>query len=601
LVIPGDIKAAAASPKQAFRPVKAEFRAGQRRASPTVKSHRPPLSPTAEHSSTTTESQQAVITNPELLATLAEQKLALLKVSDLAATSLDRTHDKEDTPSDALKVVDEAIALLQEEIAEARSASAETQTRLQSELDELRVSKKEDEHSRSDAKAKTRVLEEAKRLVEIERAEADKKRSIAKQSRQLMQDHVDRMKAEVARLERKETDNERKNRKLHAEQSAKIARLQEELSQKRENVLQAESALRKVTGRVEALEQAIDGRKTDLTARRQQVAGVTWAQIQRSVSNPTYFAPPEAGYPQWLPANENIMSSGSLSSSPPVQSDQIGYSLSKVESVPPKTSFLEHRLWHHRDHVNALDSLYPASMPQSRFASVENLVDHSSFAPFGPDISPKRQSPVFEPDQQPGRKLALPFFMHGSLTSLTGDMSPSAEPSGSISPGPLSPMTPHQASLLPTHLFDLLDEDEDEGQMTVMSSPSKGFTSLSDEIIARPPFNGDNRTPTVSPNLDSDFVAPRPSPSAQNLAAMSQIAADWNNDRHPLSLNPSAKAFNFIMPPGEMITEEKKIKARGSFGMKEGGLRDVWNRATKKNGSGASQATFSPFDDDLLA
>lgn len=532
-----------------------------------------------------------------LAAALAEKKLASIQASATASSPspADDT-PAPDTPSDT--AINETVADLQKQIDSAKAASVAAQAKLQSELEQLRLQKKEEDKNRSEAKARTRVLEEGKRLAEVERAEADKKRNAARLSRQTMLDHIERLKHELSRLDRKEADHERKLSQSQADCSAKVAKLKEQLAKKQDELAQAEMALKKVTTRVEVLEQAIGARKAELEGKRHE-AGAMWNQIQqRSISNPAYYGSNDAAY-HWLPPADPMGHSGPPSNSPTAMSEQNGYVYNRTESAPVKTSFLEHRLWHQREHANPLDSLYPTSVPQSRFASAENLHDHSNFAPFGPQLTQSRSLPHPDqgsPDQGGARNLALPFFMHGSLTSLTGEMSPNSTRNGMPDPGPLSPMTPHQASLLPSHLFNLLDDDEDDEESTAV------FGDRGQENKQVQPIGSERRSsPDKSPSLSPSTPPASRSPTIQSMSAMSHIASEWNNipdgssSRHPLSLNPSAKAFNFTMPAqdGEMMLEKP---GRSGFD-----LREVWNKAVKKSSSGKASSSFSPFEDDLLA
>lgn len=590
-ILPGDIRGPVLSPKKAIRPVKAEFRAGQRRASPITRSSRdkssitPPLE---------LQQQSEPLAEARLAAALAEKKLASIQASaQLSSPSSSDEAATPESPSEA--VVDEIVTDLQKQIESAKAASDAAQAKLQAELEQLRQQKKEEDKNRAEAKARTRVLEEGKRLAEVERAEADKKRNAARLSRQTMLDHIERLKHELSRLDRKEADHERKLTQSQADCSAKIAKLKEQLAIKQDELAQAEVSLKKVTARVEILEQAIEARKAELDSKRHE-AGAMWAQIQqRSVSNPAYYGSNDAAY-HWLPAGDPMTGSGSSSNSPIAMPDQPGYAYNRTESAPIKSSFLEHRLWHQREHANPLDSLYPTSVPQSRFASAENLHDHSNFAPFGPQLTQSRSLPHPEqgsPDQGGARNLALPFFMHGSLTSLTGEMSPNSTRNGMPDPGPLSPMTPHQASLLPSHLFNLLDDDEDEEESTAVFDAEKQVRPIGSER---------NQSGDKSPSDSLDLMPTSRSPVGQNMSAMSHIASEWNNipdgssSRHPLSLNPSAKAFNFTMPAQD---EEVMPEKTGRSGFD---LREVWNKAVKKS-SGGNKATssFSPFEDNLLA
>ncbi|GAA6056534.1 hypothetical protein JCM3770_006865 [Rhodotorula araucariae] len=129
--------------------------------------------------------------------------------------------------------------------------------------------------------------------------------------------------------------------------------------------------------------------------------------------------------------------------------------------------FLEHRLQHRAAHGDDPPAHFlpfdfdglgaPAcepSPPQQRSAHAESFSDPLD------DHSPGGTALGSKP-----RALALPLqYLDSGL--LAGSESPSLD-------GPLSPMTPHQASLIPSQLFHMLDDDDDEdGLFVVPDSPT---------------------------------------------------------------------------------------------------------------------------------
>ncbi|GAA6005091.1 uncharacterized protein JCM10292_005561 [Rhodotorula paludigena] len=426
---------------------------------------------------------------------------------------------------------DPILVELQAQLDELRASAAETEQRLQDELEVLRGKKRDEDAFRAELKAKTKSLEEAKRLAEASRSEAEKelneRRSVIKEA----QARVDKLRDEIRALERKGLEAVERKEKKKRERKEREKKLRDDVIKKRDELKDKEKALDEVLQKVGEMERKLEVRRALLAGRRTELAQMGFAG-GRGVGGPVggmysmapphlvpatatlggvgavanAFAAPFGGgaygrrnYPYVHPLSANnsrptSIRSGhfdphtgafqSAPSSPTLAAmedpspygagaDASGWPTS-FPAAPngganalPQTGFLEHRMQHRAAHAQTGDD------------------SASHFLPFGFD----GLAPVNEPSPPPRSARA------GSLTGSLDDSSPGGHASkprtlalplqyldsgllagGTESPGldgPLSPMTPHQASLIPSQLFHMLDDDDDDdGLFVVPDSPT---------------------------------------------------------------------------------------------------------------------------------
>jgi hypothetical protein len=511
------------------KPVKATFRAGSRRASPSVRYHTKTriTTPTADTSTEYAAGASSPLASPDAKAPTDSDEDPLDDAAENQALS--------------------NITLLETRLEQLQTASAIKQSRLSGELEALRVQKKDEDHARAQLKSRSRTLEESKRLAEVDHHESERKLAAARHHRQTLEDKVERIKGEIQRLERKEAEaRERKLRSVAAREGQEVE-LGERMAERQARAELAEERTRALGEQVEALERGIEERKAELVARRQL------GHVQRLPPNSTarvsaYGLPPG----QWPPYREHHVASTALGSyvppgcyPQPVLSQQPSPDL--VSNSPPPSGFYEHRRAHRKD---LLGSISPSLSTETlgRTTSHDSIHDpfSTSFAPFGPSLT------AADPAADGPRNVSLPFFVGGHLTSLNNE--DPVTPGESTLDAPLSPMTPHQASLIPSHLFSMLDEDEDDDQMP--ESPSIEYKPA--RLGLAHPEEAENAFrfgPIGSGTRRSDSL--RPLSQEQLIEEDNLLSHQLRPPRHPLSLNPDAVAFSL---PSSSEAAEGPIK-----------------------------------------
>ena len=181
------------------------------------------------------------------------------------------SHSASAPEAETLKV-SPACVLLQNQLDDLRTVTAATQSRLQSELEDLRSRNQDEEAVRAELKSRTKVFEETKRSAEQERLEAEKKLIVARANKKAVEDRVGKAKLELSKLDKKEKEAEEKHRKATKEREEKLLKLRDQVKN-REELLQKEvEATDRLADRVEQLECEIEDRKNDLQALREDAS-----------------------------------------------------------------------------------------------------------------------------------------------------------------------------------------------------------------------------------------------------------------------------------------------------------------------------------------
>lgn len=612
--LPGDLKPA---PARKTHPVKATFRAGQRRASPTAKNFggkaKLPIisgeSTKLAHDKSSSVSSQVSI-HPD------------------GSTPPASASPAEVTPSDLLKeeeVLKENISGLRQQIALLETSSQDNQSQLQTELDDCKARKRDEEHHRTDLKAKARKLEESKRKAEVQYAEAERRHASAKSNKIKYTDKIERMKAELARLDRKEADFISKQTKSQAHREQRETELAPILESKKADMADRESAVAALVAKVETLEGEIEYHKTELSHRRERALRRSHSQRQFL---PAHFVPvianPEQMSPtsqQWasFPASTQPVTAPVNTTSPLAYNAVRGSPVSASETP----SFFDH------PRVRQLDrEEIPSKLP-SRASSLRQPSEDApgnalpTFAPFGPPVrtesdptaghrrahSPTASSAAAAAS---AKNVSLPFFVGGGLTSLDGSDTPSGP---ATNESPRSPTTPHQNSLIPAHLFDMLDNDEDvvipQTPMEVALPPRHNIWA--DDAVqdafnrAGSPKGTSSAAAVADEDLSLDRIRSHDSSRASSLYSVPSAPLHKEPlGRHPLALNPGAKAFSpdAVSTNGNASVSDPSLHAqpvrRSLFGSTS--LRDVWSRASNKTDHRSAAATAALFDaDDIFS
>lgn len=495
------------------------------------------------------------------------------------------------------------------------------ETRLQSELEVLREKKREEDIFRGELRGKTRELEEIKRVAEVNRLEAERELGERKSVMRRHGERIGRVKEEIAVIERREVEAIERKDKKKRDRKEREKKLKEELERRKEDLVGVEAGVSKVLAKAAGLAKTIEARKEILMAKRNDYSARThWVEgsgmgdgVHSSSSSFRRGLGPSYSRQHSRPASLNsdhfdyytgpydrpsVPPSPTLSHQPipsPHPSEQHNYNPSNLSDAadyagsfapnaekyrgPPPPGFLEHRTQHRReeyirDSNTYIPNTYVSNSIPETLPSVDDIP--ANFLPF--DFDSNEVSPI-EPlrrdegnasslgamgSKRPQLSLPLQYLDTGLLA---GGESPGAE-------GPLSPMTPHQASLIPSQLFQMLDEDEDDFDM--MNSPSKGRSTEESDLWSG--LGLDNISPSLASSAVMGLKArergatltppPVASPLTNYDATGGSHAREYNpwerNDqmphsrgspfeeddlpRHELSLNPGAKSFASLRP-----------------------------------------------------
>ncbi|GAA5856577.1 hypothetical protein JCM8547_005874 [Rhodosporidiobolus lusitaniae] len=217
----------------------------------------------------------------------------------------------------------------------------------------------------------------------------------------------------------------------------------------------------------------------------------------------------------------------------------------------PHSGFLEHRLQHRA--ANASTDDLPSHFLPFDFDSLANGSDPS------PPLRTNRagsltatndNSPGIGLANKPRAPLALPLqYLDSGL--LANPSSISGVDSPGLDTGPLSPMTPHQASLIPSQLFHMLDEDDDDDGLFVMpDSPTLRGANLGadwaglglgvDEL-------GGSRRNSGSEEFAAAAAVPPPVAEQDEDEGEEQFEEAVERKDSPVVVSPRAETFSLVL------------------------------------------------------
>ncbi|KAI5475124.1 hypothetical protein MNV49_001898 [Pseudohyphozyma bogoriensis] len=426
--------------------------------------------------------------------------------------------------------VDPVLEELKSQLEELRVSSEEGEKKLRDELEVLKGKKREEDAFRAELKSRTKVLEEQKREAEVKRHEAERELLEKRGGLREVVGDLEGIKGEVKGVERRMEEGKERKEKKKRERKEREKKLREDVARKKEELKKAEEGLDKLGKKVEALEKTIEARRELLVSRREEArrrerelngggmfrrsvgvggpmgGGVYGAGIYGGMGNTSrpssirsghfdHHGPgsgPNSVFPTSAPGSPTLSHPVSPVDDISPYSDAAFYAHPLPPPIPSSTStggfapdpyhvaplhsqgFLEHRLAHRRTELGVLDST--SFVPISgTLPSVDDIP--ANFLPFDfDDPSPSglssggsnsRNSILGSDDLlgkggRPQLSLPLQYLDSGLLDGGESAME-----------GPLSPMTPHQASLIPSQLFNMLDDDDEDG-FVLPESPTLG-------------------------------------------------------------------------------------------------------------------------------
>lgn len=498
---------------------------------------------------------------------------------------LSSSTDSNDSISESLKV----------QLDELRALALESENRLQVELESLRMKKKEEDLFRAELKLKTKGLEELKRIAELSKADAEKLLSERKAVKRKLGERIDKVREEIGMFEKKEMEAVERKEKKKRDRKDREKRLKEEVERKRLDLVGVEAGVQKVLAKAAGVAKIIEARKDLLNVRRndyhiaranggggwsdqgdgvrsssssfRRAPGPYYSNSSRPASlNSDHFDYYGTPYDRLSNPNSPILS---RPITPNFNSEPLNYSNNssndpslfysgnfaaetyhnhqqqqQYQQQQPQqpqqqqhstyqTGFLEHRIQHRRNEFG-LSSDAGSSINYTSFHSdapdaLPSVADiPANFLPFDFDsneIQGGRHSMEYMTPYSKRPILSLPLqYLDSGL--LEASDSPGVD-------GPLSPMTPHQTSLIPSQLFDMLDDDEDDYELPASPTtdgkelePWKalGLADMEPSLLLHSLNSLEDFTPSSSTNTRRTVSSPPPGIPPPGLSSMSPMS-----------------------------------------------------------------------------
>ncbi|KAF8844323.1 hypothetical protein BDN67DRAFT_963068 [Paxillus ammoniavirescens] len=161
---------------------------------------------------------------------------------------------------------------LQNQLEEAQNAAIQSRSLLDTELDELRTRRREEDQKRADGRTRTKALEETRRIAETSKREAEKKMKAARNAKQSAMRRGEELQIEVEMLkQRMEHDRTVLAAGPNDADTAEEQQLICELERKRKEARVAEEVIAALNTRARELEEKIAESKSRLHAAQERV------------------------------------------------------------------------------------------------------------------------------------------------------------------------------------------------------------------------------------------------------------------------------------------------------------------------------------------
>ena len=183
-------------------------------------------------------------------------------------SSISAASDHSPTIADVLKQITAAQASvhdLQSQLQEAQNAANQSRDSLEVELSDLRLRRREEDQKRLDGRARTKTLEETRRMAETTKREAEKKMKIARNAKDSAVRRMEELELEIQGLrERMEHDHAVLAAEPDDADTTEEEELVSELEGKKKEVRVAEDVVVALNTRARELEEKIDESKSRL-------------------------------------------------------------------------------------------------------------------------------------------------------------------------------------------------------------------------------------------------------------------------------------------------------------------------------------------------
>ena len=184
--------------------------------------------------------------------------------------------------SKQITAAQESIHDLQNQLEDAQSAANQSHDSLDAELGDLRLKRREEDQKRLDGRARTKTLEETRRLAEANKREAEKKMKIARNAKDSAMRRVGELEIEIQALkERMDHDRAVLCAEPNDADTVEETELISELERKKVDVQVAEEVVLALNTRARELEDKIDESRSRLHTAQQR------AQLARGCSGST--------------------------------------------------------------------------------------------------------------------------------------------------------------------------------------------------------------------------------------------------------------------------------------------------------------------------
>lgn len=407
---------------------------------------------------------------PPLRAIAAQREKAAsedAKVEDAgAAPSPSSTHsiitsEAQDSSSNAaataaaMASVKAVIADLQSQLSSLQQGSDATRQQLQFQLEELRTRKKDDDTQRADLKNRMKSLDEGKRLAEGARRDAEKRLKTAQTTRESHQKRSQDARANLVSFKERETASIQRTKDVLALGKTRREEIKTELGEKEEAIQQADEALAGLRKRIEALEQQVVSDQDRLRGAQESAQARAYYKAQQAnaaaaaASQAQFQQRQQQQHFQQMPAGGE----GGAGWLGPVDHDRYdfydgrdyydGYDGGQYGQEPmygsgPDAGFRQES-----------EGYRPYSAPKSRRPSMDPTLASGQFE----DSSGARNRGPFQPFTPSDSTSAS--FVHTprqqrSLESLSN---------GGARKASLGPNSPFSTDLLPSNLFQSVDDD----------------------------------------------------------------------------------------------------------------------------------------------
>lgn len=330
----------------------------------------------------------------------------------------------------------EGVLEAQSQLNQVRMASEAARKNLQTQLDELRARKKDEDAARLDLKVRMKTLDEHKRQAEGMKREAEKRLKAANGLKELLENRTAAKAQEIDDLRKKEAVTQEKAEASVSSKAKRLAELWQKIGEQKEEEASVERDIAALEEKIEAMQDRLLEEQGNLQAAREMAA-------ERHVYNDT--APPsQSGSELYLP-RRGVSYSSSTDQAP----DQF---------AAPRRDYFDH------------NAPFPSQQPH--VAPWANGFTNAPVAPqarplahvaamLGEDVEHEGADDAFDPtvlvpmQQSIGGTRFSPFSFDGS-NMLSSDVEALSRSRMSS----VTPISPFSSDLLPSNLFQNADEDE---------------------------------------------------------------------------------------------------------------------------------------------